>query len=222
MGGWGMGAPVEMEFAVNLSVPPGKPKQFSMLQMRPLGLRREADSVEIENVADSRLVCRSERTLGHGVYGDIHDIVYVDVEKFDRARSREAAEEIAILNEKLINQKRPYLLIGIGRWGSLDPWLGIPVKWDQIAGARGIIEAEFRDMEVDPSQGSHFFHNITSFRVGYFTVNSRRHDGFLDWPWLRSLPAAEEKIYTRHIRLDVPVTIKIDGHRNKGIILKPE
>ena len=222
MGSWGMGAPVEIEFAVNLSASRGEPKQFSLLQMRPLGLWRESDSLEIEDVADSRLICRSERTLGHGVYGDIHDIVYVDAEKFDRARSREAAEEIAFLNERLINQKRPYLLVGIGRWGSMDPWLGIPVKWDQIAGARGIIEAEFMDMEVDPSQGSHFFHNITSFRVGYFTVNSRNRDGFLDWQWLRSLPAEEEKTYTRHIRFDAPITIKIDGHRNKGIILKPE
>ena len=221
MGSWGMGAPVEMEFAVNLSVPPGEPKQFSMLQMRPLGLWRESGSIEIEDVTDARLICRSERTLGHGVYEDIQDIVYVDAEKFDRARSRETAEEIAIFNEKLINRRHPYLLIGVGRWGSMDPWLGIPVKWDQIAGARGIVETEFMNMDVDPSQGSHFFHNITSFHVGYFTVNSRNSDAFLDWQWLRSLPAAEEKIYTRHVRLDAPITIKIDGHRNKGIILKP-
>ncbi|MCL2878123.1 MAG: hypothetical protein FWF13_05025, partial [Acidobacteria bacterium] len=93
------------------------------------------------------------------------------------------------------------------------------VKWDQIAGARGIVEAEFRDMEVDPSQGSHFFHNITSFRVGYFTVNSRKQDGFLDWPWLRSLSAVEEKTYTRHIRLAAPIAMKIDGHQNRGVIL---
>jgi hypothetical protein len=224
MGSWGMGAPVEMEFAVNLSVPRSEPKQFSMLQMRPFGLRRESDSIsiEIEDVADARLICRSERTLGHGVYGDIYNIVYVDAEKFDHSRSRETAEEIAFFNEKLVNRQQPYLLIGIGRWGSMDPWLGIPVKWDQIAGARGIVEAEFSDMDVDPSQGSHFFHNITSFRVGYFTVNSRNRDGFLDWAWLRSLHAGGEKTYTRHIRLDAPVTIKIDGHRNKGIILKPE
>ena len=219
MGNWGMGAPVEMEFAVNMSVPPGEPRQFSMLQMRPMGLRRESESIELEAVAGERLICRSERTLGHGVYEDIRDIVYVDAEKFERSGSREAAEEIATFNEKLISRRRPYLLIGIGRWGSLDPWLGIPVKWSQIAGARGIIEAEFRDMDVDPSQGSHFFHNITSFRVGYFTVNLRNRDGFLDWPWLRSLPAVGEKKYTKHVRLDDPITMKIDGHRNKGVIL---
>ena len=224
MGGWGMGAPVEMEFAVNLSVPPGEPKQVSLLQMRPMGLMRESDSIsiEIENVADTRLICRSERTLGHGIQEEIRDIVYVDAENFDRSRSRETAEEIAFFNAQLINRQHPYLLIGTGRWGSMDPWLGIPVKWEQIAGARGIVEAEFRDMDVDPSQGSHFFHNISSLRIGYFSVNSRNRDGFLDWAWLRSLPVAGEKTYTRHIRLDAPVTMKIDGHRNKGIILKPE
>jgi len=222
MGAWGMGAPVEMEFAVNLSVPPGESRQFSMLQMRPMGFKRETDSVFIENIADDRLICRSEMTLGHGVYSGIKDIVYVDSEKFDRSQSREAAEEIAVFNENLTNLRLPYLLIGSGRWGSMDPWLGIPVTWDQIAGARCIIEAEFRDMDVDPSQGSHFFHNITSFRIGYFTVNSRRQDGFLDRSWLRSLPAAGEKRFSKHIRLEAPISIKIDGHHNKGIILKPE
>ena len=221
MGSWGMGAPIEMEFAVNLSVPRGTPKQFSLLQLRPLGLRLESESIEIEDVADERLLCRSKMTLGHGVYEDIHDIVYVDAGKFDRARSSDAAEEIAGFNEKLINRHHPYLLIGPGRWGSMDPWLGIPVKWDQISGARGIIESELSDMDVDPSQGSHFFHNITSLRVGYFTVNSRRQDGFLNQSWLRSLLSVEEKTFTKHIRLDAPVIIKIDGRQNKGVILKP-
>ena len=222
MGAWGMGAPVEMEFAANLSVPPGEPKQFSLLQLRPLGLRREADSVVLEEIDNARLLCRSSQTLGHGIMEGIADIVYVDADKFDRAHSREAAEEIAAFNEKLVRQKRPYLLIGTGRWGSLDPWLGIPVKWDQIAGARVIIEDGFRDMPVDASQGSHFFHNLTSFRIGYFTVNAFADGGFVDWPWLRSLPHEEEKTWARHVHLDRAVTVKIDGHQNKGTILKPE
>jgi len=220
MGAWGMGAPVEMEFAANLSVPRGEPRQFSMLQLRPLGLRREADSVVLEQVEDARLVCRSDRTLGHGVIEGVRDIVYVDAEKFDRSRSREVAEEIAAFNETLTAQKRPYLLIGVGRWGSLDPWLGIPVKWDQIAGARVIVEDGFKDVPVEPSQGSHFFHNLTAFRVGYFTVGAAGGGGFVDWPWLRSLPRAGEKAWTRHVRLDRGVTVKIDGHQNKGIVLK--
>ncbi len=106
--------------------------------------------------------------------------------------------------------------------GSLDPWLGIPLKWGQISGARAIVEAGFKDMEVDPSQGSHFFHNLTSFKVGYFTVNSTTQNGWVDWEWLRSMPAIEEKRLVRHIHLPHPIEIKINGHQNKGIILKPE
>ncbi len=148
--------------------------------------------------------------------------MYVDVERFERARSRDAAYEVMVFNENLVSQHRPYLLIGVGRWGSLDPWLGIPVKWDQISGAKVIVEAGFKDMEVDPSQGSHFFHNITSFRISYFSVNSMTQDGFVDWEWLRSNPVVEEKTFVRHIRLQKPIVAKVDGHQNKGIILKPE
>ena len=222
MGSWGMGAPVEMEFAVTLSVPPAQPKEFALLQLRPLGLSKESDPLEIEDVAKDKLICRSNQVLGHGVSSDIYDIVYVDVERFERAKSRDAAHEVMLFNERLASQHKPYLLIGVGRWGSLDPWLGIPVKWDQISGAKVIVEAGFRDMEVDPSQGSHFFHNITSFRISYFTINSMTQDGFVDWEWLRANPVVEEKRFVRHIRLTNPVVAKVDGHQNKGIILKPE
>jgi CheY-like chemotaxis protein len=222
MGSWGMGTPVEMEFAVNMSVSPEQPKEFALLQLRPLGLSKETDQLEFQDVPQEKLICRSNQVLGHGVRDDIRDIVFVDVDRFDRAKSLDAAYEVMQFNEKLISQRRHYLLIGVGRWGSLDPWLGIPVKWDQISGAKVIVEAGFRDMEVDPSQGSHFFHNITSFRIGYFTVNSVTRDGFVDWEWLRSRPFAEEKRYVRHIRLEIPIVAKIDGHQNKGVILKPE
>jgi len=218
MSSWGMGAPAEIEFAVDLSVPPGRQRRFSMLQLRPLGLSREEDSLEIEDAGDP--LCRSRQVLGHGIQNDIRDIVYVDVENFNRAKSRDAADEVMYFNEKLVRSRRPYLLIGVGRWGSLDPWLGIPVKWDQISGARAIIEAGFKDMEVDPSQGSHFFHNITSFHIAYFTVDAR--NGFIDWEWLRAAPVLEEKNYARHIRLDRPIIVKVDGHQNKGVIFKPE
>jgi hypothetical protein len=222
MGSWGMGAPVEMEFAVTLSVPPKQPKEFALLQLRPLGLSKETDPLQIEEVSKDKLLCRSAQVLGHGVSDDIYDIVYVDVERFERAKSRDAADEVMKFNESLVAQHKAYLLIGVGRWGSLDPWLGIPVKWDQISGAKVIVEAGFKDMEVDPSQGSHFFHNITSFRISYFTINSTTQDGFIDWAWLRSNPVAEEQRYVRHIRLKNPVVAKVDGHQNKGIILKPE
>jgi len=222
MGSWGMGAPVEMEFAVTMSERPGQPKDFALLQLRPLGLSKESDAPDIEDASQDKLICRSTQVLGHGVSSDIRDIVVVDIDRFNRAKSREAAYEVTKFNEKLLAEKRPYLLIGVGRWGSLDPWLGIPVKWDQISGAKVIVEAGFKDMEVDPSQGSHFFHNITSFRISYFTINSTTQDGFVDWEWLRANPSVEEKQFVRHIRLEKPVVAKVDGHRNKGIILKPE
>ncbi len=222
MGSWGMGAPVEMEFATTMSVQPGQPKEFALLQLRPLGLSKETDPLEIEDVSNDKLVCRSTQVLGHGVSGDIYDIVVVDVDRFNRAKSHEAADEVMRFNEKLVARHQPYLLIGVGRWGSLDPWLGIPVRWDQISGAKVIVEAGFKDMEVDPSQGSHFFHNIISFRISYFTVNSTTQNGFVDWEWLRSRPAEEDGRFVRHIRLAHPIVAKVDGHQNKGIILKPE
>ncbi|MDH3253254.1 MAG: histidine kinase, partial [Ignavibacteria bacterium] len=122
----------------------------------------------------------------------------------------------------LLTANKPYLLIGVGRWGSLDPWLGIPVKWDQISGARAIVETSFRDFEVAPSQGSHFFQNITSFQVGYFTINSKLQQGFIDWDWLLTIPPSEERAFANHLSFDVPIVIKINGRQNKGIILKPE
>jgi CheY-like chemotaxis protein len=222
MGSWGMGAPVEMEFAVSMSVPQSQLRDFALLQLRPLGMSKETDPLEIEDTDGDRLICMSNQVLGHGITSDIYDIVYVDVDAFERAKSRDAAYEVMKFNESLVAQHRPYVLIGVGRWGSLDPWLGIPVKWDQISGAKVIVEAGFKDMEVDPSQGSHFFHNITSFRISYFTVNSTTQDGFVDWQWLRANPVTEAKKFVRHLRLTKPVVAKVDGHQNKGIILKPE
>jgi CheY-like chemotaxis protein len=222
MGEWGMGTPVEIEFAVNMTPPAGKPKEFGLLQMRPLVLSREVEELNIEEVPTEQLLCQSHQVLGNGAIRDVYDIVAVDIERFERSKTRDVATEITQFNEELLAQRRPYLLIGLGRWGTLDPWLGIPVKWDQISGARAIVEAGFKDLDVAPSQGSHFFQNITSFQVGYFTVHSKIKAGFIDWDWLSKQKAVEEKTYTRHFRFETPITIKMNGHQNKGIILKPE
>ncbi len=222
MGSWGMGTPVEIEFAVRLEVPAGEPREFNILQMRPLVVSRETEELKIEDVETQKLICRSTQVLGHGVIKDIRDIVAVDVEKFDRSKSYAVAREVTQMNERMLSERRPYLLIGMGRWGSLDPWLGIPVKWDQISGAKAIIEASFKDFAVDPSQGSHFFQNITSFMVGYFTVNPALDESFVDWEWLSSQPAWERSGLVRHIRLHKPIVIKMNGHTNKGVIFKPE
>jgi len=221
MGSWGMGTPVEMEFAVNLSVPPGTPAQFGLLQIRPLVLHREAEELDLVSVEPELLICQSERALGHGVSKDIRDIIVVDRDKFDRSKSLQVAIEVGELNRKLVAERKPYLLIGVGRWGSLDPWLGIPVKWDQIAGARVIIEAGFKDIDVTPSQGTHFFQNITSFDVSYFTVSSDGRDGFVDWAWITDLGAVEEREFTRHIRLASPIEVRVNSQHNRGIIYQP-
>ncbi|MCB0833094.1 MAG: histidine kinase [Bacteroidetes bacterium] len=222
MGQWGMGTPVEIEFAINMSTGPDEMKNFGLLQMRPLVLNREAEEIEIEEVSPDRVLCKSQRVLGNGVVHGVHDIVFVDYHSYDRSKSVDVAKEVSALNSRLLGEGRPYLLIGVGRWGSLDPWLGIPVTWDQIAGAKAIVETNLKDLHVKPSQGSHFFQNLTSFMVGYFTVDSNKENDTIDWDWLLHAPPLEKQSFTRLLRFDSPLTIKMNGQKNSGLILKPE
>ena len=211
LGTWGIGTPVEIEFAVNL-----KDKKLGVLQMRPLVINREMDELDLDHIAREQLLCESTQVLGHGVIRDLRDVVVVHAATFDRSRSHDVAREIAALNAGLTD----YLLIGPGRWGSNDPLLGIPVKWDQISGARAIVESDFRDLSVDPSQGSHFFQNLTAFQVGYFSVSPRVRGSFIDWEWLAALPAVSESALVRHVRLERGVTVKMNGRERRGVILK--
>lgn len=221
MGSWGMGTPVEIEFAVNMNVPAGLPKEFAMLQMRPMVLSREVEELTIGEIEKDDLLCKSSQVLGNGAINNIFDAVVVDIDSFERGKSKIVALEVSKLNTKLINEKRPYILFGVGRWGSLDPWLGIPVTWDQISGAAVIVESGFKDFNVTPSQGSHFFQNLTSFRVGYFTVNAYNENDLIDWDWLRNQPAEDVLTFTKYIRFNQAISVRINGHQNKGIILKP-
>lgn len=222
MAAWGMGSPVEIEFAVNLDSPPNEPKEFGLLQMRPLVLNQEMEELEIVEEDQSKILCESTQVMGHGFVENIQDIIYVDYHKFNRSDSRKVSLEVSQYNSELINQDCPYLLVGVGRWGTLDPWLGIPVEWDQIAGAKIIVESSFKDMEVTPSQGSHFFQNLTSFMIGYFSVGNNFKNSFIDWDWLLSCKTYSEKEYTKHVKLDAPLVVKMNGKTNQGIILKPE
>ncbi len=221
MGRWGMGTQVEIEFAVNLKVSEGEKKEFGILQMRPMVLSSEAEELDLNSLNENDIIVESPQVLGNGVIRNIFDIVVVDIEKFDRSKSREVAAEIGMLNSQLLNENRPYLLIGVGRWGSLDPWLGIPVTWDQISGASAIVESGFKDFNVIPSQGSHFFQNLTSFRIAYFTVNSFYNQGRIDWEWLNSQKIYKELKYSKILRYDEPFIVKINGHKNKGAVIKP-
>lgn len=213
-GHWGMGGPVEIEFAVDLAR-----RELAFLQLRPLALSHEMLELVIGEVDPALLVCRSNAVLGNGRIDDIHDIIVVDRARFDRGSSRQVAAELSQYNAELSG--RPYLLVGVGRWGSADPWLGIPVSWEQISGARVIVEAGFADFKVTPSQGTHFFQNLTSFNVGYFTVNPDAGEGFVDWDWLAGVPAVRETAYVRHLRFDRPAVVKMNGKQGQGVVYKP-
>ena len=221
LGRRGAAAPVEIEFAANLSTPEDAPKEFGFLQLRPLAVSRELYDLEIGEVPSGDLVCQSRTVLGNGRLDEVRDLVVVDFHRFDRAKSVAAAAEIAAFNRDLSGEGTPYLLFGVGRWGSADPFLGIPVTWDQISGARVIVETGFRDLRVTPSQGSHFFQNLVANSTGYFTVNPELGDGFVDWAWLDAQTARATRNCVRHIRLDEPCLVKMNGRRNEGIILKP-
>jgi len=218
---WAMGSAVELEFACNLSVPPGRPKEFALLQMRPFVLNQEFEEVDFDISDSNSFICYSNQVLGNGIYSNLFDIVFVDIEKYDRGRSLDVAREIEYFNNKLLRENRNYILIGVGRWGSLDPWLGIPVTWDQIGAACVIVESSFKDMHITPSQGSHFFQNITSFRIGYFTIDSYHNIGFIDWDFLKSIKPFEELNFTKHLRFDKEIIVKINGQKNQGVVYKP-
>jgi len=214
--------PVEIEFAVNLSEDSSKPHEFACLQIRPLVQGSEVQEVSIDGIEPQDAVCLSYKALGNGFIRNICDLVYVRKDDFDRAKTREVAEEIGELNLKLRQQKRPYVLAGPGRWGSADPWLGIPVKWAQISGAQCIIETGFEDMQVDPSQGSHFFQNIVSLGIGYLSVDMRKNAGdLIDFTWLDSQPAQAETRHLRHIAFPDPLRIVLNGRKNFGVVIKP-
>jgi CheY-like chemotaxis protein len=221
IGAQGTSAPVEIEFAVNLSTPPGAPAEFGFLQMRPLAISREFEELEIGELRREDVLVESASVLGHGRIDDIRDVVVIDYDRFDRSMTHEAAADVAHFNAELKARGIPYVLIGVGRWGSADPWLGIPVTWDQIAGARTIVEAGFKDLRVTPSQGTHFFQNLSSSHVGYFTVNQDVGEGLVDWEWLAAQPALKDTRTVRHVRLDEPLVVVMHGKTNRGVIFKP-
>jgi hypothetical protein len=221
LGRWGMNTEVEIEFAVELPRSTDTPADFGFIQMRPMVRSRELEELDIDSVEPAQVLVRSNSVLGNGKMGHIKDVLAVDQARFDRAKSRDIAAEVARLNAALVAKGLPYILIGLGRWGSADPWLGIPVTWEQISGARVIVESGLKDIKVTPSQGSHFFQNLTSFRVGYFTVNPEGGEGTLDWDWLGAQPAAQEATYVRHLQFAEPLVVAINGRRQAGVILKP-
>ncbi len=216
-----MNNPIEIEFAVNLETPPGTPRIFNFLQIRPIVHSDETYNMNLDSIKAEDTIVLSDSALGNGVFKGIHDLVYVKPDSFDASKNKDIALIIENLNTSFVKENKGYVLIGPGRWGSTDPWLGIPVKWSQISAARIIIESGLKNYRIDPSQGTHFFQNLTSFRVGYFTINPFINDGFYNVQYLDSQDVVYEDEYVRHVRFAGALEIMIDGKRHKGAILKP-
>jgi len=222
MGRKGMGCPVEMEFSVDLSGGETDRTEFHFLQIRPLIADQEGTQAGITAGDLERAFCRSGRALGNGKYETMADIVYVKPEDFDVSATVQIAEEIDAANARLVKEGRPYLLVGPGRWGSADRLLGIPVQWRHISGVGAIIELRTEKLKPEPSQGSHFFQNITALGIPYVTVTEEPgSEDRLDWDWMNSLSARGETAHVRHVRLKKPMVLKIDARTSQCVIMRP-
>ena len=218
-----MRRPVEIEFACNLnSTPQGTTGDFYLLQIRPIVDSKQVLDEDLAVIPDEQCLLRSQNSLGHGISEDVVDVVYVKTDDdFTAANNLYIADEIEKINRKFLDTDKNYILIGPGRWGSSDYWLGIPVKWPHISAARVIVETGLKNYHVDPSQGTHFFQNLTSFGVGYFTINTYTGDGVFQKEILDAMPAVEETEYVRHVRFEHPVRIMMDGKKQHGVVLLP-
>jgi len=222
-----MRRPVEIEFACNLNPPdsqhPTPTGELYLLQIRPIVDSKQVLDEDLQKIPDADCLLRSNNSLGHGISEDVYDVVYVKTdETFTATNNPTIASEIEQINQRFLNEEKNYVLIGPGRWGSSDYWLGIPVKWPHISAARVIVEAGLKNYHVDPSQGTHFFQNLTSFGVGYFTINTYTGDGIFQKDVLDQMPAVEETDYVRHVRFEQPMKIMMDGKKQTGVILLPK
>ncbi|MDL2305887.1 PEP/pyruvate-binding domain-containing protein, partial [Bacteroides sp. OttesenSCG-928-D19] len=213
--------PVEIEFAANLDKDQGRAGTFYLLQIRPI-VDSNADLHEdLSAIPEENVILKSVNSLGHGIMDDVYDVVYVKTaDGYSAANNQLIAYEIEKLNKQFLDAGRNYVLVGPGRWGSSDTWLGIPVKWPHISAARVIVEAGLTNYRVDPSQGTHFFQNLTSFGVGYFTINAFMNDGVYNQEYLNGLPAVEETKFLRHVQFEKPIVVKMDGKKKIGVVMK--
>ena len=216
-----MGRPVEIEFVMNLDPENKEKATFYLLQIRPIVDNKEIMDEDLSVVENEDTLLSSTSVLGHGIVNDVQDVIYVKSGAFNSANNQLIAYEIEKLNRTFTEKEKGYVLVGPGRWGSSDAWLGIPVKWPHISNARVIVECGLENYRIDPSQGAHFFQNLTSFGVGYFTINPFKEDGWFDEDFLNAQPAVTETEYLRHVHFDKPIVIKMDGKRSLGVVLKP-
>ena len=215
-----MGRPIEIEFAVNIHPENREHASFYFLQIRPIVDQSEMIEEDLTLIDRENTILQSTSALGHGITNDVQDILYVKSATFNPSNNQLVVYDLEKINKLFTEKGKNYVLVGPGRWGSEDPWLGIPVKWPHISNARVIVESSLENYRIDPSQGTHFFQNLTSFGVGYFTVNPSIEDGWFDEDYLNSLPAEMETQYLRLVHFDHPITIKIDGRRSLGVVMK--
>ncbi|MFW5928026.1 MAG: PEP/pyruvate-binding domain-containing protein, partial [Thermoplasmatota archaeon] len=213
-----LGYPVEIEFAVNLNEESDEPAELVILQIRSMMSNERSPDIDIGEYDSKNLLCYSKNSLGNGVMDEIYDIVYTDQDLFDLSKSQKAVQKIKKINKKLMDEERPYILIGPGRWGSSDEWLGIPVMWGDIAGAKVIVEIPAQDRSIEPSQGSHFFHDMISSQSGYMIT--KEGEGNIDWEWLEDQAKIDDLEYIKHVRSEKPLEVRLDGKSGKGVIIK--
>jgi hypothetical protein len=221
LGRSGLGAPVEIEYSVNLGTEAHPKKEFFFLQMRPMAARLGPFEIKIAPDEIRKAFCYSTQALGSGINDQISDMIYVKKTGFRRDATLEIAREVGLLNGPLSAERRPYLLAGPGRWGTADRWLGIPVQWRDISGVGAMVEFRNEQIKADPSQGTHFFQNVTSLGIPYLNVAEGTRD-FFRWEWIDSLPSVKETPFLRHVRFARGLTIKIDGRTSEGVIMGRE
>lgn len=218
MGTEEMRCPVEVEFAVNMDVPAGQQQIFNLLQIRPIIDNQDNRPIDWSSETPDHALIYGEQALGIGRMNDISDIVYVKTQMFDSLATEQIADELLALNARMRDEQRTYILVGPGRWGSSDPFLGVPVKWTHISEAKVIVECGIERFDVEPSQGTHFFQNVTSLGVGYLTINPFRGDGIFREDLLDARQALYEGTYLRHVRFDRPLWVCVDGRSNRGMV----
>jgi hypothetical protein len=212
------GTPVEIEFAVDLTKDETGNASFYLLQIKPLVGTGAGYSIDPETVSSENLILVTNKSMGNGVISDITDLIYVEPDSFNNMLTNEMANEIDRMNEKMLRENRKYILIGPGRWGTKDRFLGIPVVWPQISNAKIIVEVSLPDFHLDASLGSHFFHNVTSMNVGYFSINQDTNDGNIMWEKVRAQEIVEKGKFFSHVRFEKPLMIQMDGKKGMAVI----
>ena len=222
LGSRAMNVPVEVEFAAEMNPEPDVPNEFRLLQIRPMKVATSFEDVSVYEADDDKVVARSDQALSNGRITDIRDIVYVKNDNFHRENMVHMADQVGEYNQHFKDRNLPYMLVGPGRWGTTDRWLGVPTKWDQISSARVIVEADYGDFVVEPSFGTHFFQNLITFAVAYLTINSSSGYCSFDWDWLNALEPVSETEFIRHVRLKEPLEVLVDGRIGKAVVLAGE